>query len=176
MVILPAEKIHILLETLKKENLKLDFGVAPTPQLPDSGTVTWGSYWAIGVSEKSKQKQASWKLATYLTSKEVLREVFRYEGEKNTFGRAYPRVDMAKEQTTNPYLAAYLVQAPSAKSWYLHSDTHDQGLNDNIVTEFKSVVLEAEQGGSSAGRLKDLDKKLTAVLKKYSLVGSVTTN
>ncbi len=176
MIILPAEKIHTLLETLKKENLKLDFGVAPTPQLPDSETVTWGSYWAIGVSEKSNQKQASWKLAAYLTSKEVLREVFKYESEQNIFGRAFPRVDMAKEQTTNPYLAAYLVQAPSARSWYLHSDTYDQGLNDNIVTEFKNVVLEVETGGSASGQLKDLDKKLTAVLKKYSLISSVTAN
>ena len=105
-----------------------------------------------------------------------MREVFKYESEKNTFGRAYPRVDMAKEQTTNPYLSAYVAQAPSAKSWYLHSDTQDQGLNDNIVAEFKSITLEVETGGSATGQLKDLDKKLTTVLKKYNLITSVSAN
>ena len=108
-----------------------------------------------------------------MTSKEVLREVFKYDSEKNTFGRAYPRTEMAKEQTTNPYLAAYVLQAQTAKSWYLHSATQDQGLNDTVVGEFKSVVLEIEQGSSSTGALKDLDKKLTPILQKYNLITTV---
>ncbi len=174
MVILPAEKIHKLLDFVKKENLKLDFGVAPVPQLPDAEAVTWGSYWSLGVSEQSQAKEASWKLAQFLTTPEALRTVFKLESEKNVFGRAYPRVDMAREQTTNPYLAAYLSQAKKAKSWYLHSDTADDGLNDNLITEFKSAVGEIEKGHSTQGSLKDLVEKISPILQKYNLLNSTT--
>ena len=176
MVILPLDKIHELLATVRKENLKLDFGVAPVPQLPDAEPVTWGSYWAVGVSKLSQEKAASWKLAQFLTTPETLRTVFKLESEKNDFGRAYPRMDMAREQTTNPYLAAYLTQAKTAKSWYLHSNTLDQGLNDSLVAEFKAVVAEIEKGRSTEGSLKDLEEKIAPILQKYGLVGGSSTN
>ena len=44
MILLPLHKIHELLAYLQKENLTLDFAVVPIPQLPDSQTITWGSY------------------------------------------------------------------------------------------------------------------------------------
>lgn len=176
MVILPAQKIHSLLQKVRKENLSLDFGVAPVPQLPNAKTVTWGSYWSLGVSAKSQQKEASWELAKYLVSPEVLREVYRMESEKNDFGRAYPRVEMAKEQTTNQYLTPYLSQASSARSWYLHSDTLDQGLNDKLVAEFKAVVTEVERGRSAKSTIKDLSEKITPILKEYNLLNSIVGN
>lgn len=170
MIILPAAKIHKLLEIVKKENVTLSFGVVPVPQLPDSQPVTWGSYWAVGVSEKSRQKEASWKLAKFLVEQESLRTVFKAESEQNDFGRVYPRIDMAKEQTTHPYLAAYVAQAATAKSWYLHSDTADQGLNDTVVTEFKTAVAQVEKGTSTASALKSLTEKIKPTLQKYGLI------
>lgn len=170
MIILPAEKIHTLLETLTKQNLKLEFAVVPVPQLPDSETITWGSYWALGVSDASQKKEAAWQLAQYLASPEALRVVFKLESDNKIFGRAYPRVDMAKEQTTNPYLAAYLTQAPKAKSWYLHSDTADSGLNDAIVVEFEKEVAEIESGRSTSSSLDAIVENVEPILVKYGLI------
>jgi ABC-type glycerol-3-phosphate transport system substrate-binding protein len=175
MVILPAHKIHDLLATLKKNNLKLNFAVAAVPQLPNSDKVTWGSYWSLGVSQNSQAKEESWKLANFITAPSSLRTVFKLESEKSDFGRAYPRVEMAREQTTHPYLAAYLSQAKTAKSWYLHSGTFDNALNDNLVTELAKVVSEIEKGRTSESSAASLAEKFEPILKKYNLIQTPST-
>lgn len=172
MIILPASKIPTLLVKVKKENLTLDFGVAPVPQLPEANTVNWGSYWSVGVSKWSQNKKPAWKLAQFLVTPEALRTVFKLESQIYGLGRPYPRVDMAKEQTTHPYLAAYVAQAASAKSWYLHSDTFDQGLNDNVISEFTTFVAEIEKGQSVNSLLKNLATKLSPILQKYNLIST----
>lgn len=170
MILLPAYKIQALEAELKKNNLKLNYGVDPVPQLPDAQPVTWGSYWSLGVSNTSLEKEASWKLVKFLSEVDSLRTVYKMETEMKGFGRAYPRVDMAKEQTTNPYLAAYLTQAPYAKSWLLNSDTYDNGLNDNVVAEFKKALAKIENGGTTGEVLKKLNSDLNPILKKYGVV------
>ncbi len=171
MIILPAYKIHDLLAYTKKENLSLDFAVAPVPQLPGSDIVNWGSYWSLGVSAQSPKKEqaASWKLAKYLISKQALQQVFAEDSKNHNFGRAYPRVDMASELTTHPYLAAYVASAPTAKSWFLHPDTNDK-LNQELIAEFKKSVTELESSSGSSTGLKDLEKGIAPILKKYNLI------
>lgn len=170
MIILPAYKIHKLEDILKTENLKLNFIVEPLPQLPESQIVTWGSYWALGVGEKSQKKNAGWKLVKFLGEPESLRTVYEKESEIFGFGRAYPRKEMAREQTTHPYLAAYLSQANSAKSWFLNSDTYDGGLNDEVVAEFKKTLAKIENGSDTSGSLKKLTVELSPILKKYGVI------
>lgn len=173
MILLPSAKIHTLLSLVKKENLKLDFGVQPVPQLPNRPKVNWGSYWSLGVSEKSKEKEASWKLAKFLTESEQLRTVYKLESQQNTFGRVYPRVAMEREQTTNPYLAAYVAQASSAKTWYLNSDTFDQGMNDKIVVELKKALSSVEKRDSTDRVLKSFAGNISPILQKYGLITGV---
>ena len=170
MIILPAYKIHDLEAMVKKENLKLNFGVNPLPQLPGNQPVSWASYWALGVSNKSPEKAASWKLVKFLSGPESLRKVYRMETEMKGFGRAYPQMDMAKEQTTHPYLAAYLTQAPFAKSWFLNSDTFDNSLNDSVIAEFKKALARVEKGEGPGDALKKLVITLSPILKKYGIV------
>jgi len=170
MIILPLHKIHYLLTFLRSENLNLDFGVEPIPQLPDSQPVTWGSYWSIGVAEKSKKQEAAWKLAKYMVEPDSLRIIYQTETERNGFGRAYPRVEMAREQTTHPYLAAYLVGAPNAKSWYLQDDSLDSGLNRSIIDIFKKNLIYLERSSNSEGVLKNSAKEIEPLLEKYGLI------
>lgn len=170
MIILPAAKIHNVLAKVRAENLSLDFGVERLPQLPTSETVTWGSYWAVGVSDKSNQKTAAWKLTKFLLEPTTLRTVFELEAARNDFGRAYPRVEMAKEQTTHPYLAAYLVQAQTAQSWYLHSDTFDGVFNDALIKEWAKVLDDIEKGAETGNNLERLAEKLNPILKKHGVV------
>lgn len=174
MILLPLHKTHQLLAYLRKESLTLDFAVVPTPQLPDSQAITWGSYWALGVSQKSKKQEAAWLLSKYLIEPDSLRKVYQNETQKNDFGRAFPRVEMAKEQTTHPYLAAYLVGATAAKSWYLQDDTFDSSLNDNLITIFKKHLTIVETSGSSESSLKKMTAEIEPLLKKYGVVTTVT--
>lgn len=173
MILLPSSKIHNLLSLIKKENLSLNFGVQPVPQLPNRPKITWGNYWSLGVSEQSKQKEAAWKLAKFLTEPEALRVVYKLESEQNSFGRVYPRVDMAREQTTNQYLAAYVAQAPTAKTWYLNSDTSDQAMNDQVVAELKKALASVEKKDSTDRVVKNLTDTLSPILQKYGLITGV---
>lgn len=171
MILLPAYKIHDLKGFVKKENLKLNFAVSPVPQLPGNQPVSWGSFWSLGVNSKSQVKSDSWQLAKFLTSETTLRKIFQLETALYGFGRAYPQIDLAKEQTTNAYLAAYLAQAPYAQSWYLNSDTFDGGLNDQVIAEFKKALAAVENGNTgSTETLKKLTKNLNPILKKYGVV------
>ena len=171
MILLPLHKIHNLLLYLQKENLTLDFAVEPLPQLPDSQAITWGSYWSLGVSQNSLEKEAAWEFAKYMVEPESLRKVYQNETQKSDFGRAYPRIDMAKEQTTHPYLAAYLVEAPYAKSWYLQDDTFDSGLNNSVIKSFKKYLTLSEPSGSSSeSSLKKIAVEIEPLLKKYGVV------
>ncbi len=170
MILLPAYKIPQLQTELKQNNLKLNFGVAPVPQLPAAAPVSWASYWALGVSSNSQEKEASWKLVNFLSQPYSLRTVYKMETAMTGFGRAYPRVDMAKEQTTDPYLAAYLTQAPYAKSWFLNSDTYDNALDDNVVGLFKDALTKIENGGTTSSVLQKLNSDLSPILKKYGVV------
>lgn len=175
MILLPSYKIHNLLATVKNENLKLNFGVQPVPQLPDRPPVTYGSYWSLGVSEKSQQKTAAWKFAKFMTEEDSLRTVFKLESAKNDFGSPYPRVSMAREQTTNSYLSAYITQAPQAKTWYLNSDTADSGLNDQLVSELKNAMLQIENNTNTDTALKSLIDKINPILQKYGLITGIAT-
>ncbi len=176
MIILPLYKIHDLLSFLRSSNLTLDFAVAPIPQLPNSPLVTWGSYWSVGVSATSRQKEAAWEFAKFMVAPDSLRLVYQNETKNSDFGRAYPRVAMAKEQTTNPYLAAYLAGAQYAKSWYLQSDTFDQVFNDKIIASFKTNLASVENSGSSESVLKRLATEIQPVLKKYGVVTTLIGN
>lgn len=173
MVVLPLYKIHNLLDFIRGQNLSLDFGVAPLPQLPDAPTITWGRYWQLGVSQESKNKEAAWQLAKFLVEPDALRQVYENDSKINDFGRAYPRVDMAKEQTTNQYLAAYLIQAKDAKSWYLHSDTHDKVFNDALISIFKNGLSNAEKGNSTSGILRRITVEIRPILEKYGVTKKV---
>lgn len=169
MILLPVYKIPQLLAVLKNENLVLNFGIAPVPQLPESVPVTWGSYWALGVGQNSLEKGSAWKLVKFLSSPESLRQVYAQESAANGIGRAYPRVEMAKEQTTNQYLAPYLTQAPDARSWFLQGDTFDNGLNDLVIAEFTSFLGAVETGKTSSNSVGSLAKKINPILIKYGV-------
>ncbi len=170
MILLPLHKIHKLLEYLKEGNLTLDFAVEPVPQLPDAQAITWGSYWSLGVAQNSKKQEAAWQFAKYLLEPESLRKVYQNETQVNGFGRAYPRVEMAKEQTTHPYLAAYLAGAMNAKSWYLQDDTFDEGLNSDLIKIFKKYMIVAETSSSLENNLKKLAAEIEPLLKKYGVI------
>ncbi|HSX58416.1 MAG TPA: extracellular solute-binding protein [Candidatus Saccharimonadales bacterium] len=172
MILLPAAKIPTLQNYLKEQGLSMDFGVAKVPQLVDSKSVNWGSYWAIGVgANSSKAKQAAaWKFAKYLVTPEALKTVYDFDTKSVGLGRVYPRVDMAEQQIDNPLLSPYLSEAPTAQSWFLQDSTQDEGLNDNLITELKKSITKLETGGSTEAELVDLEKRITPILTKYKLI------
>lgn len=165
MILVPSWRIH----DIKALNPSLDFGVAPVPQLDSNDPVAWSTYWAEGVSNKSKNKDAAWQFLKYMSSPEVLRKFYSNASEMRSFGEIYPRLDMAKEIAQDELVGAYLTDAPYAKSWYLASFTHDNGLNDQSIKYYEDAVNATLTGKNVTDSLKTLESGISSVLTKYNL-------
>ena len=135
MMIAPSWRAHEVLEI----NPNLDFAIAPTPTLGEK-KVTWASFWAEGVSSKSSNKDMSWELLKYLSSKEVMQKLYNEQAKTRAFGEIYSRVDLADTLANDPLVAPFLRDAPYAQGWYLSSYTRDKGLNDNLIKYYQDAV------------------------------------
>ncbi|OGY29358.1 MAG: hypothetical protein A3F35_00290 [Candidatus Woykebacteria bacterium RIFCSPHIGHO2_12_FULL_45_10] len=170
MIYLPAYRFVDLKDYLDQKNLKLNFGVSTVPQLVSSEPVTWGSYWAQGVAASSKHATQAWDFAKFLSEKASLRKLYGNETKIRKVGRAYPRVDMAKEQASDPLIFPFVTQAPYAKGWYLYSDGGDDQLNGKIVDIFAKRIAESPSGADQLGTINNITKDIQPILESFGLV------
>ena len=153
---------------VKAINPNLQFAIAPVPQLQGTN-VTWASYWVEGVSKTSKQQEMSWKFLKYLSSKEVLQKLYNDAASKTPrlFGEIYPRVDMASTLATDPYVGAFMSDAPKASSWWMSSRTFDNGINDKIIKYYQDAINTVNAGqGTPEEILKNTEIGVQQVLQQ----------
>lgn len=139
MIFVPSFRILDILAL----NPNLNIGVAPLPTIDntETGSQTWATFWVEGVSAKSKNKTAAWKLLEYLSRPDVQRTFFaEAQAMGRYFGEMYPRTSMASELSKNAYLQPYLYDAPSAQNFYLNDNTFDGGLNDTMIDYYAEVI------------------------------------
>lgn len=154
---------------VKATNPQLEFGIVPVPKLGDE-KITWGSYWAEGVNGKSKSKDAGWKLLKYLSSKDVQQKLYSSQSEVRAFGEPYSRVDLASSLSSDQYVGAYLQDAPNAKSWYLNTYTHDNGINDLIIKYYQDAVNAVIAGTKEAeAAMTTVEQGTQQVLRQYGV-------
>lgn len=159
---------------IKATNPDLHFATVPLPQLSEK-RVGWGTYWAEGVSNKSKNKDEAWKFLKYLSSKEVQQKLVSSQAQTRAFGEIYSRKDLADSLAQDPVLAAIVQDAPYAQNWYMNSATHDDGLNDQIIQYYQDAVTAILQGKSIDEVQKTLDQGVTQVLRQYGVSTTTST-
>ncbi len=164
MIFAPSWRVH----DIKNLNPNLDFAVARLPQLDSEKPATWATFWAEGVSAKSKNKDAAWAFLKYLSTPEVLRKFYNDASQYRAFGEIYPRTDMASELQSSELVGAYVEDAPLAKSWYMSSFTHDNGLNDQIIKYYEDAINAVLAGENAEKALEPTTTGVTSVLSKYS--------
>lgn len=169
MILAPSWRAH----DIKNLNPNLDFAVARVPQLDSNNPVAWSTFWAEGVSSKSKNKDAAWTFLKYLATPEVLRKFYNDASQYRAFGEIYPRTDMASELETSELVGAYVSDAPIAKTWYMASFTHDNGINDQIIKYYEDAVNTVLTGTDIDKALSTAATGVNSVVSKYS---SGTTN
>lgn len=150
-------------------NPQLHFKIAPIPQLPGN-SVTWASYWVEGVSAKTKHQQQAWELVKYMTSQPVVTKLYTEEAKTRLFGEPYVRVDMASSLTNDPYVGAFIKQAPYAKSFPLASRTFDNGINDKLIKYLVDAVNGYAAGSAPTAVLETAAAGFRQVLAAYGLV------
>ena len=153
---------------IKQLNPSLNFKIIPVPQL-EGRNISWASFWVEAVSKNSKNQKAAWEFLKYLSSKEVLQKLYQTESALRVFGEPYPRTDMASLLKGQPLVGAFIEQAANAKSWYLSSNTGDNGINEQIIKYYKDAVNAVNQGASPLSALTTAGQGVTQVLRRYGI-------
>lgn len=151
---------------LRQMNPRLNFRIAPVPQLAGK-SVAWANYWGYTVSSKSKFPVESWEFLKFLTSAEAEKILYQKAAETRLFGLPYSRVDLQKELLNDPLAGAFVSQGPYYKSWYLNSNTMDQGLNNEIIKYYEDAVNATVSSGDPQAALQITAKGIQQVLDKY---------
>ena len=141
-------------EILKAKASRLNFGVAPLPQVSSSDVKNYANYWAVGVASKTKYPNESWKFITYLTSKEGAQS---YLSETI---RPSARRDLIELQKNDLDLGVFAVQSLSAHSWY-------QADNIAIETIFADMIDDVNfKRLSLKESLKNAEDRVSVLMQK----------
>ncbi|MBI2057868.1 MAG: extracellular solute-binding protein [Candidatus Yanofskybacteria bacterium] len=97
---------------LRSKAPRLNFAVAPMPQLDSGQLLNYANYWAPTVSKFSKSGQQAWEFLVFLSSTEG---VIPY---LNSTGRPTARRDLVDQQKSDLDLGVFAKQVLSAVSWY----------------------------------------------------------
>lgn len=152
---------------IKRLNPELKFKTTRVPQLPGRD-VSWGSYWGYSVSSKSSFAKDSWEFLKFYTSEDMQQKLFAKEMELKGVGTAYSRVDLKSKLSDDPILGAVVNQAPVFTTWYLNSHTQDQGINDEMIDNYKQAVDGVNRGQNPISLLQTTATRIDQILSKYT--------
>jgi ABC-type glycerol-3-phosphate transport system substrate-binding protein len=141
--------------TIRAKNPRLQFAVAPVPQIAIGGTAqqaTFASYWPYAVSANSKSPAAAWQFVRFLTSQKNADAVNKSEGIPPA------RRDSIAQYTSDPIMGVFAQQSLKAVSW----PRFDIAATDAIFT---SMIDSVATGGSSVSDvLKQAQDQLQRVI------------
>ena len=152
---------------LRVVNPDLKFGIVPVPQLPGK-SVGWASFWGEAVSSKSQNPTEAWKFIKYLTSQEAEKLMYVTASQVRLFGEPYSLVSLTPEISSDPLTGAFVNQGPYYKTWYLNSNTFDNGINDEMIKYFEDGINATLAGTDPQIALQTVDKGVKQVLDKYT--------
>ena len=164
MMFAPSWRAH----EVKTINPTLDFGIVPVPRLGDE-RLSWASFWAEGVNSKSKNKDKSWELLKFLSSKEIQQQLYSSQSQIRSFGEIYSRVDLANDLAGDELVSPFLEDAPAASGWYLNSYTHDSGVNDMLIKYYQDAINAVLSGKSAEEALETVTQGTLQVLRQYGV-------
>lgn len=139
--------------TIKAKNPRLDFAIAPLPQIADSGTANFASYWPYAVSQQSALPEVAWQFVRFVTNTEAAQTL-------NKAAATPPaRRDSIAAAARDPVTGAFAEQALTAATW----PRADIVATDAIVnTMIDSIVTGAATASESLRRAEDQLNQLKA--------------
>ncbi len=151
---------------IKAANPNLQFGIVPVPHLPGQNQ-TIASYWAAGLSIKSRHQKEAFLFMKYLIQKDTEQKLYAAESKTRFFGEPYARVDLAQSLKDNPVIFPFVSQAPQAVSSFFASDTFDNALNSQMNTYLGNAVRSILNDTSPQSAADTLIKGVSQVLTQY---------
>jgi len=170
---------------LNYQNPNLNYAITTVPQLPQSkdstpeeaergdATLTnihWSSYWVEAVNLKSTNQKEAWAFLEYLSSPEIMEKLYEAQSQIREFGEIYPQISLAEKLKSSPKLSPFITASSQARSWYLASATHDDGLNDGMIKYFEDAVNGIVSNRQAAADvLPTLEQGIQQLVQKYKL-------
>ena len=151
---------------IKSFNPNLAFEVLPIPQLSDT-PVNIASYWAVGVSAKSKSQSLALKFIKYLSQKATYEKLYAQASKVRAFGEPYPRIDLANSLSGNLDVYPFVSQAQSATSTFFVSDTNDGGINQQLNTLLEKAITSFNSGESTDDVFDAFSQGYYQVMQQY---------
>lgn len=151
---------------LKAINPNLSFSIQPVPHLPGR-EMTIASYWAEGVSLKSKHQKEALLFMKFLTKKETEQKLFSQSSKTRLFGEPYARLDLAETLRDNQLVYPFVSEAKGAVSSFFASDTYDNGLNHQMNNYLGNAVRSILLNTSPQSAVETLASGVAQVLKQY---------
>jgi len=141
-------------EVLKNKSSRLNFGVAPMPQVSSTDVKNYANYWGVGVTANSKFPNESWRFIAYLASKEGAQSYL------SATLRPSARRDLIELQRNDLDLGVFAVQALSARSWY-------QIDNMAIETIFADMIDDVNFGRASVKEsLENAESRVNVLMQR----------
>jgi ABC-type glycerol-3-phosphate transport system substrate-binding protein len=163
-------------DEINKINPDLRFRTINLPELPlndpEEPDVSYATYWANGVWNRSVNRQKSWELLDFMTKQESLTKIASNMKQTSNFSYAYPRRDMGVLLKDDPILGSIVSLAPNARSWYLAYETNDgeSGINSRINKVFMTALEDISQGRAATKVVDALAQEAREVLAGYGLI------
>lgn len=131
---------------LRAKSSRLNFGVAPMPQISMSDAKTYANYWAVAVSNRSQSANDAWRFLIHLTSKDGASSYL------NATLRPAARRDLIELQKNDLDLGVFALQALSARSWFQVDNTAIESIFADMIEDVnfgRATVREALQNAES---------------------------
>ena len=80
---------------------------------------------------------------------------------------------MADKLNSNPLVSPFVDQAAKAQTWYLCSNTFDNGINDRMIKYYEDAVNAVNLGKTAKEALQTTDQGVAQLLSQYGLSASV---
>ncbi len=114
---------------LKDQASRLNFAVAPMPQVSSTDIRNYANYWGVGVTASSKFTNEAWKFVAYLASKEGAQSYL------SATLRPSARRDLIDLQRNDLDLGVFAEQALSARSWYQIDNTAIESIFADMIDD-----------------------------------------
>jgi len=153
---------------IKAINPDLSFQIHPVPHLPGRG-MTIASYWATGVSSKSKYQKEALLFLGFLAKKETAEKLFAEASKTRLFGEPYARVDLLEKLKDNTVVYPFVLQAKDATPSFFAGDTYDNALNSQMNKYLGDAIrsIASNNASSPETAVSTLSQGVSQVLKQY---------
>jgi multiple sugar transport system substrate-binding protein len=129
---------------LNAKNARLNYLIAPMPQISDTNIKNFANYWAVAVSKKTSAVNEAWKFLSYLSTRDG---ILTYLTETM---KPSARRDIIEIQKNDFRLGVFANQSITAKSWYQVDNSAIETIFSEMINNVNSRRMSPSEAISKA--------------------------